>query len=186
MTDLSRRKVFGGFAGLAGAFGSLPALASGRIAVDPKRPSLPGAPTAPSFHQWQQWFRDHPDLLWASDEQVKVSRITMRANELAQPFIAANQQPDTIFDLTAWTDHITDNVLLKGYKRVNMDKPRGQRGPVFGCGLAITRKALNEQTDAELDVTINDAWASIVTATNEGAYVIPEGGATPFLSKAHG
>lgn len=174
MSNLSRRKIFGWFAGLVGAVGGLPALASDRIAVDPKLPILPGIPTAPSFHQWQQWFREHPDLLWASDEQAKVARITIRANELAQPFIAANQQPDTIFDLTAWTDRVTDNVLLKGYKRI-------QRGPEFGCGLAITRKALNEQTDTELDVTINDAWASIVTATNEGAYAIPEGGATHFL-----
>lgn len=192
---LSRRKMFGWVAGLVGTVASVPALASTRLRemVDAGMyADFPGSlvaraskdATSAEFVRLQAWFREHPELLWASPQRSKMSQLVMRAQQLAQPFMEANVRPDASFGLDAWCDTITDNLLLKGRLRLNMDKEVGQRGPVLGVGYCFPARDVLDKSVEELEPDINVAWEALTDALHQRPiptqFVMPDGGATWF------
>jgi hypothetical protein len=142
---LSRRKLFGWGAALASAVGL----------------SL-GSASSASAH-----------VNTADQRTSKTDLARERARLLAQPFVEANQRSHAIFDLDAWVDNLTDNVLLKAYRRINMDQPVGQRGPEIGLGCAIPRRIVWDGSSDELDSYINEAWTTL-TAAIHGQEIPPE------------
>jgi len=111
-----------------------------------------------------------PHLLWAPESQSHMESVREMAQKLARPIEAQNQRPNTIFELDAWVDHVTDSILLKAYRRDNMHMPVRSRGEEIGLGIAITRKNIQDKSRSELETLIVDAWHQLTKAVNDHPY----------------
>lgn len=140
-------------------------------------------PDTEEFQRYRLYFRKNPNSLWAGEGYWHAIRVMHRANELKLPIEQTYLRPDVTFELTAWVDVTTDNVLMKAYLRDNMDGPVEKRGPEYALGCAIPRTAMRDYGESMMDALIVKNWNELASAVWERphSYRKSEGGSIQII-----